>query len=209
MKTPRKPSAAAAAKRAADAANTTDTANAATPAGIPEKLLTPVEPTLVANMERVVELLAELKYGDPFINAAKPYLAFVADKMAVTESQALMLSVFLEKSLYGAISMENITDMLGCRAIRVLGFMADVDSLIERKLIRREKKERYAEETCYYMPKKVIEAFKNNIVFTPKPTKGLTAAESVSDKNFQPRPAVPRFGRAGLYFCRKQKTLHI
>lgn len=164
-------------KHIKETGNTTDVTNAKNDAAIPEKLLTPVEPTLLANMERVVELLDELKYGTTFHKAARPYLTFIADKMSVTENQALMLSVFMEKSLYRSIRMEKIADVLGCRAIRMLAFMADIDGLIERKLIRRAVKDRYGDENLYYMPKKVIEAFKNDVVFMPKPTKGLTAEQ--------------------------------
>ncbi len=99
---------------------------------IPENLLTPVEPTLVANMERVVELATNTHLGEAFNSAAQPYLAYIAERMSLTERQALLLSLFLEKSSDRQIMISDFAQMLECRTIRIISLMSEVDALVAR-----------------------------------------------------------------------------
>ncbi len=139
---------------------------------IPENLQTPVEPTLVANMERVVELATTLHLGEAFNSAVQPYLNYIAGRMSLTEKQALLLSLFLEKSSDRHIMISDFARMLECRTIRIISLMSEVDALVTRGLVRRRKD---SDGSLYYrMPMEVVMAFKDNIVYTPKSTKGLS-----------------------------------
>ena len=139
---------------------------------IPENLLTPVEPTLVANMERVVELAEITHLGETFNSTAQPYLAYITDRMSITEKQALLLSLFLEKSSDRHIMISEFADMLDCRTIRIISLMSEVDALVERGLVRRRKESDGS--MIYWMPTDVVRAFKDNKVYTPESQKGLT-----------------------------------
>lgn len=139
---------------------------------IPENLLTPVEPTFAANMERVVELATTTHLGEAFNSAAQPYLAYIAERMSLTEKQALLLSLFLEKSSCRYIPMSDLAEMLECRTIRIISLMSEVDTLVARGLVRRRKE---SNEAIYYrMPMDVVTAFKDNEVYTPESTMGLS-----------------------------------
>ncbi len=141
--------------------------------GIPENLLTPVEPTFAANMERVVELATTTHLGEAFSNAAQPYMSYIAERMSLTERQALLLSLFLEKSSDRRIMISDFAHMLDCRTIRIISLMSEADMLVDRGLVRRKKD---SDGSVYYrMPMEVVTAFKDNKVYTPEPTKGLTA----------------------------------
>ncbi len=140
---------------------------------LPENLLTPVEPTLVANMERIVELAVSLKLGDAFNRAARPYLTYVAERLSLTEKQALLLSLFLEKSSDRRIMISDFARMLGCRTIRIISLMSEADVLAGRGLIRRRKESDGA--IFYRMPADVVTAFKDNVAYLPEATKGLSA----------------------------------
>ncbi len=141
--------------------------------GIPENLLTPVEPTFAANMERVVELATTTHLGEAFSNTAQPYMSYIAERMSLTEKQALLLSLFLEKSSDHRIMISDFAQMLGCRTIRIISLMSEVDALVGRGLVRRRKESDGS--LNYRMPMEVVTAFKDNKVYTPEPTKGLTA----------------------------------
>ena len=139
---------------------------------IPENLLTPVDPTLVANMERIVELATTTHLDESFNNAAQPYLAYVAERMSITEKQALLLSLFLEKSSDRRIMISDFAQMLDCRTIRIISLMSDVDTLVERGFVRLRKESDGSRN--YRMPMDVVMAFKDNVVYTPESTKGLS-----------------------------------
>lgn len=145
---------------------------ATVPENIPEKLLTPVEPTLVAHMERVVELATTLKLGDSFDRVAQPYLGYIAERMALTEKQSLLMSLFLEKSSDCRIRMSDFAGMLDCRTIRVIALMSDADVLVDRGFVRRRKE---SDGTLSYrVPIEVVTAFKDNAVYVPESVKGVT-----------------------------------
>lgn len=146
---------------------------------VPENLLTPVEPTLVANMERVVELAVELKLSDSLYAVARPYLGFIAERMSLTEKQALLLSLFLEKSFDRRIEIRDFAHMIDCRTIRIIALMSEVDTIVERGFIRRRKGP--DGEVCYRMPAEVVRALKDNVVYAPESAKGLPI-EKMIDK---------------------------
>ncbi len=139
---------------------------------IPENLLTPVEQTLAANMERVVDLATTTHLGEGFNSAALPYLTYIAERMSITERQALLLSLFLEKSSDRQIMISDFAQMLECRTIRIISLMSEVDALVARGLVRRRNKPN--ETPCYRMPMEVVTAFKDNKVYTPESNKGLS-----------------------------------
>ena len=138
-----------------------------------ENLLTPVAPTLVANMERVVELAVDLKLSDTVYSTARPYLKFLSERLSLTERQVLLLSLFLEKSDDRHITSQDFARLLDCRTIRILSLMSEVDALVARGLILRKKD--YEGEVSYRMPADVISALKDNVVYVPESTCGLTA----------------------------------
>ena len=140
---------------------------------IPDSLLTPVEPTLTANMERVVELATTLHLGEMFDRVAKPYLGYIAERLSLTEKQALLLSLFLEKSNDRHIMIDDFAELLECRTIRILSLMSETDELVARGFVRRRKTSDGSLE--FRMPMEVVMAFKDNKVYTPESTKGLTA----------------------------------
>ena len=140
---------------------------------IPENLLTPVEPTLTANMERVVELATTLHLGEAFESTAAPYLGFIAEKTGLTNRQALLLSLFLEKSSDRRIMISDFAEILECRMIRIISLISEADVLVARGFVRRRKESDGS--MCYRMPMEVVTAFKDNEVYTPESTKGLTA----------------------------------
>lgn len=140
---------------------------------IPENLLTPVEPTLVANMERVVELATTSHLSDVFNRAAQPYMNYIAERMSLTEKQALLLSLFLEKSNDPRIMISDFAHMIDCRTIRIISLMSEVDALVARGFVRRRKGADGS--LSYRMPMDVVMAFKDNKVYTPDSTKCLSA----------------------------------
>lgn len=186
---------------------------------LPENLLSPVKPTLVANMERAVELAKALKLDDRLYSVAHPYLGYIAERMSLTEKQALLLSLFLEKSGRGMIGHSDLADMVSCSTIRIISLMSEVDALIDRGLIRR-RRECSDGSVSYRIPVDVVLAIKDNVVYKPESTKGLSVEEffdrmrKIFD-NYEVGDNITRTldvlleDNMHLEFCKQAKAFHL
>ena len=134
-----------------------------------------VEQTLVANMERIVELATGEPYDETFYDRARPYLQFVGDKMSLTHKQVLLLSLFIEQNHDQRITTRDISVLLQCHNIQVISLMSEVSTLVERGLINRKN---FNDGSLYYsVPAEVITALMENRVYTPAKLSGLTAQQ--------------------------------
>lgn len=132
------------------------------------------EPTLIANIEQIIELAIELKLDQTFYAKAQPYLAYVAERMSLTPSQALIFALFIEKSSDSRIQIEDFSRLINCRTVRILAMMTETNELVQRQLIRRTKRN----DSIYYsVPADVINAVRENRVYVPKPIDHLTTEQ--------------------------------
>lgn len=136
------------------------------------ELTKPVEPTLLANMERVVELAKLLRpTRKKFDKEAAPYLKFIADKMDLTERQAFLFSLFMEKSQESRIYISSFADIIGCSNLSIISMFPDAEVLVARKLIVRTKRK---DDTYYKVPQAVVMAVGKNEAYCPQALAGLT-----------------------------------
>ena len=127
--------------------------------------------TLLQHIECVIEHAENSKLSAEFYQNAKPNINFVAKTMKLTTNQALIFSLFMEKSNDSYINISELSGFLGCRNIKAIGMMNDIDVLEARRLVRcsREK----GSNTTYRVPIDVINAVKQNIAFQPESTQNL------------------------------------
>ena len=130
--------------------------------------------TLIGAIEQIVNLAVELKLGDTFHEKARPALAYVAERMSLNEEQALVFALFIEKSTDDHIQISNFAELVGCRTVRIISMMAEADILVEKRLIRRIKN---GDSICYSVPMEVVNAIKENRVYTPAPIELLTTEQ--------------------------------
>lgn len=143
-----------------------------------KKDLGPVEPTLIANMERISELAQNSKLCDAFYKDVDECLQFVSDKMGVTKSEALLLSLFLEMSNSDSISTDRICRFLRCSNLRMMGMQKDIDNLRDKGFLKISSHNTpFNEDRGYSIPKKLTEAVLANKPFKPDPITGLTIEE--------------------------------
>ena len=140
-----------------------------------------IEPTLVTDIEQIINLAIEQKLNEKFDEAAQPYLDRVAKRMNLTRSQALVFALFMERSTHSRIQISDFSDMVGCRTIRVIAMMAEADELVKRRFIRRIKN---GDSIYYRVPFDVVTAVKENRVYSSKPMDHLTA-DNLFDKMAQ------------------------
>lgn len=130
--------------------------------------------TLIGAIEQIVNLAVELKLGNTFHEKARPALAYVAERMSLNEEQALVFALFIEKSTDDHIQISDFAKLVGCRTVRIISMMAEADILVEKRLIRRIKN---GDSICYSVPMEVVNAIKENRVYTPAPIEHLTTEQ--------------------------------
>lgn len=130
--------------------------------------------TLIGAIEQIVNLAVELKLGDTFQEKVRPALAYVAERMSLNEEQALVFALFIEKSTDDHIQISDFAELVRCRTVRIISMMAEADILVEKRLIRRIKN---GDSICYSVPMEVVNAIKENRVYTPAPIEHLTTEQ--------------------------------
>lgn len=130
--------------------------------------------TLIGAIEQIVNLAVELKLGDTFQEKVRPALAYVAERMSLNEEQALVFALFIEKSTDDHIQISDFAKLVGCRTVRIISMMAEADILVEKRLIRRIKN---GDSICYSVPMEVVNAIKENRVYTPASIEHLTTEQ--------------------------------
>lgn len=130
----------------------------------------PKEMTLLSAIEQIVNCAIEKKLGDDFYTLMEQPLAYLARRLEITAEQALVFSLLMEKSSDTRICIGDLSQMIGCRNIRIVALMREADKLSKRGFI-------YKHKAMYHVPIDVIEAVKANRAFIPKPIAGLTSNE--------------------------------
>ena len=126
---------------------------------------TPLEELNLLNaMEEIVELSDGSKLSDEFFRKAERYVAFVSERMALTSAQAVLLSVFVNRSNDSSIQMDEFSSHFGCRLVRMIRYMADIDELEKRKFVYCSRDRRIT----YRVPFQLIEALKRNECYAPR-----------------------------------------
>ncbi len=130
--------------------------------------------TLLQHIECIIEYAENSKLDDDFYKKAKLNINFVSKIMKLTPSQATIFSLFMEKSDDNSILVSELSKFLGCRNIKAICMMSDIDELEKRRLVRcsRERNRRK-----YRVPLEVVNAVKQNIEYKIKETKNLSIEE--------------------------------
>ena len=120
-----------------------------------------VMPTLLQAIERVVILAEDSKMSEDFMLQAAPELSFLADSFGITERQALLFCVCMEKGPR-CVDYDDLATYLDMNKIRILSYASDIDALIHRRLLRyRDAKD----ENSFDVPNVVIKHLKHNEVY--------------------------------------------
>ncbi len=134
--------------------------------------------TLLQHIECIIELAENSKLSNEFYQNAKPNIHFVAKTMCLTEKQAVLFSLFIERSDDNSISISDISKFLACRNIKTICLMNEADELEKRRLLRCSRGDK---RMSYRIPLEVINAIKQGGNFNLKDTKNLTT-ETLFDR---------------------------
>ena len=125
--------------------------------------------TLLQAIQNVAELSSDSKLSDDFMKSVKDDTKFLAKKYGITEQQAVLFAVCMEKGPNN-VDFRDIANHLDISRIAALGFAPDIDALVHRRLLRyRDAKE----EDCFDVSAAAIRCLKHNEVYELPSRKGL------------------------------------
>ena len=129
--------------------------------------------TLLQAIERVVELSDDSKMSKEFMEKAKAELQLLASSFGITERQAVLFCVCMEKGPH-RVDYSDLACHLDIKKITALGYASDIDALVRRRLLKfRDVKD----EDVFDIPTAVIRCLKHNEVYELPRRTGLDCAE--------------------------------
>ena len=130
------------------------------------------EMTLLQAIERVVELAKDSKMSQEFMKKAKTEIQLLAKSYGITERQAVLFCVCMEKGPRG-VDYDDLASYLDLNKISVLSYANDIDALVRRRLLKfRDVKD----EDDFDIPSVVIRSLKHNEVYQLPQRKDLDCA---------------------------------
>ena len=123
------------------------------------------ERTILSSMEEVVNLAKKYSLSPEFYQMAEDCLAHISDVLSLSQDEALLLSLFFEKSASNCIWISSIADMINVSNIRIISMISVADSLIEKGFIKGSYGK---EEKHYSVPMYVVDSIRQGVPFVPK-----------------------------------------
>ena len=136
------------------------------------------EMTLLQAIERVVELAEDSKLSKEFMKKAKAEIQLLAKSYGVTEKQAVLFCVCMEKGPR-RVDYDDLASYLDLNKIGVLSYASDIDALVRRRLLRyRDVKD----EDDFDIPTIVIRCLKHNEVYQLPKRTGLDSPKELREE---------------------------
>lgn len=130
--------------------------------------------TLLQHVECIIELVENSGLNEEFFKKAKRSISLVSKRMKLTTNQVILFSVFIEKSDDNRIYISELSKFIGCRNIKTISLMNDIDELEKRRLVRCCRED---SKYTYRVPIEVVNSIKQNLVYEPERTENLTTKE--------------------------------
>ena len=128
--------------------------------------------TLLQAMERVVELSKDSQMSQEFMKKAKAEIQLLAKSYEVTERQAVLFCVCMEKGPR-RVDYDDLASHLDFSKIKIMGYATDIDALVRRRLLKyRDVKD----EEDFDVPNAVVRCLKHNEVYQLPQRTGLDCA---------------------------------
>lgn len=119
--------------------------------------------TLLSSIEEIVRLVQH-QFDDTFYDTPHPALTYLAQRLSLTEPQALLFALFVEMCDNDRITLRDLTCITRSSTLRCLTLWAHIGPLIQRRLIRRQSEDM---TDSYSVPQEVIQALLEDRVYTP------------------------------------------
>lgn len=127
------------------------------------------KPSYLSAIEKIVELSKGSEMNYAFMKKARPMLKYVADAFGITEVQAVLFSICMERGPR-RLDYSDIANHLSVSNVRALSYSNDIDALVRRRLLRyRDARD----EEDFDIPLDVVKSLKHNKVYELPPMTNL------------------------------------
>ena len=140
-----------------------------------EKKRTTKKITLLQAIEKVIALTEDSKLDKKILQKAKPYSNFLAESYGITEMQAVLFCICLEKGP-NRVDFNDLARFLDLNCIHMLSYADDINALVQRRLLRY-RNAKTEDEFDVYQP--VIKALRHNQAYQQPAMKGLDCAQLI------------------------------
>ncbi len=129
--------------------------------------------TIFAYISNIVALAKKYKLTEEFWSNAANSLAALGQMLTVTPRQAFIFSLLVELSNDYRIRLNDVARLLKCNQVDIMRFSDELESLRQRKLLRRRRSGDGDPDT-WRVPQMVLQALQRNECYVAKPTTDLT-----------------------------------
>ena len=116
--------------------------------------------------EYIVELAADSNLDEGFYDKAAGHIKYATRKLKLTARQAVLLSMFVDHSESGCITLSDIARYSGCRTTKILRLSNDIDVLEAKHYVIAS---RGRKSLSYRVPMDVLKALRNNTPYVHQP----------------------------------------
>lgn len=129
---------------------------------------------VIEAIEQIVDAAAGSELDSAELAEAQAGIAFVSNMFNLTEMQAILLAVFVDRSDDTSIRTPEIARFLGCRATRMLLLENEIDVLVDRHYIRRS-----TNRGCnsFSVSRKLLDALRKNQPYVYEREKATNTAD--------------------------------
>ncbi len=132
------------------------------------------------NILECIEVIADKaensQLSESFFNEVDGQIRYVSRKLGINSIQAVVLALMVNRSYDTRIELNDLSDYVGCKYIKMLRYSADVEGLVKSHLIACTMG-RADDNITYRVPLVVIEHLKNNKAYKYEVPKDLTTSE--------------------------------
>ena len=126
--------------------------------------------TLLVAVEQLANLAEDSSLSKEFFANTKPYIDHISQRMQITDTQAVILSV--AASFYGEwCSLAEFASYMACRRLQMLHYVEDLSQLRKRRFIRIHRRN---DKESYQISKEALEAIRQNKPIEPTNISGLS-----------------------------------
>ncbi len=129
--------------------------------------------TIITHISKIVALAKEYKLSDEVWQQTASSITELCRMLDMTPHEAFIFSLLVELSYDYRIRLSDVACMLKCNHVDILRFSEELESLRQRKLIRRSRSGG-GESDTWRVPQMVLQALQRNECYVAKPTTNLT-----------------------------------
>ena len=127
--------------------------------------------TMLKAIEKIISKSEDSRMSEDFLAAVAPYSGFLGGKLGISSVQAVLFSLFVEKSGWSFVSFDNLCQYLQCSRTSLLAYYGAVEEMVSKRLLKRNSR---GEEVSYCVPSAVLKALADDRPFVARSYSGMT-----------------------------------